>query len=88
MSPRSSCRHLTKDRLVQGTIRQRRRLMYKWSKCASAIEERVKSSGDGYISGQEEEKTTYKANDDYKMSRCDMMLDDGGAGTPGTLGII
>uniref|UniRef100_A0AAV1UTZ3 Uncharacterized protein n=1 Tax=Peronospora matthiolae TaxID=2874970 RepID=A0AAV1UTZ3_9STRA len=60
----------------------------RWSECASAIEGRVKSSGDKCICGQEEVETTCKANDDYEMSRCDMVLDDGGAGIPGTLGII
>uniref|UniRef100_A0AAV1UA64 Uncharacterized protein n=1 Tax=Peronospora matthiolae TaxID=2874970 RepID=A0AAV1UA64_9STRA len=34
------------------------------------------------------EKLSLEANDDYEMSRCDMVLDDGGAGIPGTLGII
>uniref|UniRef100_A0AAV1V5P8 Uncharacterized protein n=1 Tax=Peronospora matthiolae TaxID=2874970 RepID=A0AAV1V5P8_9STRA len=60
----------------------------RWSERASSIEGRVKSSGDKNTCGQEEVETTYKANDDYEMSRCDMVLDDGGAGIPGALVII
>ena len=60
----------------------------RWSRCASAIEGRVKSSGNKYISDNENVGATYEANQDHKMSRCDMVLDDGGAGIPGTLGII